>query len=82
MLADGFWPTERAKHWLQPLLKRSPTGATRLTNVKNPVVAARVVMEQTPHVLMCGREAEQLELQAQREEDLKKEREESHTYDG
>ena len=35
-------------------------GVARLTNVKNPIVAARIVMEQTPHVLMSGREAEQL----------------------
>lgn len=35
-------------------------GVARLTNVKNPIMVARLVMEQTPHVLMCGREAEQL----------------------
>ena len=35
-------------------------GVAGVTNVKNPVAAARVVMQQTPHLLMRGRPAEQL----------------------
>ncbi|TWT73467.1 Isoaspartyl peptidase precursor [Posidoniimonas polymericola] len=55
------------EHWLDASIMdgrdRAAGGVTNITNVKNPISLARLVMEKSPHVLLGGRGAERFAKQ-------------------